>query len=141
MTNNAATSFTVDEDSLSWFESPNMTGTPERRLILAVLERAILDYVGNDAQEAREAREWLFGEEFRSGSGPYGDPYGENFEMFSLSWVCHQLDLDRNYIRKQIFAMPKRGSQRVAPWYFKKPESDTGNDDFQSNQYEMKEAC
>ena len=49
-----------DSDSTALFETPNLTGTPERRLLLAILERAILDYVGNDSKEVLEAGDWLF---------------------------------------------------------------------------------
>jgi hypothetical protein len=34
----------LDRDFYNVFGAPNMTGSPERRLLLAILERAILDY-------------------------------------------------------------------------------------------------
>ena len=101
---------TVDDEGTSWFEAPNQTGTPERRLILAVVERAVLDFVGNDAREAEAAEAWLFDDD---------DDDGENSASpFSMTWACQQLDLDITNIREQIKAMPKRGKNRVAPWYF-----------------------
>jgi len=96
----------------SIFDTPNGTGSPERRLILAVLERAILDYVGNDPREVAEAEEWIFGD--------LKDP---GFEPFSFGWVCLQLDLDMLQISQSIEAMPKRGSHKIAPWYFSKPKN------------------
>lgn len=88
---------------------PNMTGSPERRLLLAILERAILDYVGNDEREVEQAREWLFGSD-------------SSTHHFSFSWVCEQLDLDAHRISQKIKAMPRRGSRKIAPWYFAKAE-------------------
>lgn len=87
---------------------PNMTGTPERRLLLAILERAILDYVGNDERELEQAEQWIFSPE-RTTSGSH----------FSFEWVCEQLDLDPSKIAAKIKAMPRRGARKVAPWYFK----------------------
>lgn len=98
----------IDGDAFSLFDVPNGTGTPERRLLLAILERAILDYVGNDAREVSEAQEWLF------------DPEEEGH--FSFSWVCQELDLDVEIIAEKIRKMPRRGNRRVAPWYFTKSE-------------------
>ena len=88
---------------------PNMTGTPERRLLLAILERAILDFVGNEPKEIEEAERWLFGELDHPGPG-----------QFSFYWVCEQLDLDPYRIANKIRAMPRRGNRKVAPWYFQK---------------------
>lgn len=96
----------IDQDSSNLFEVPNSTGSPERRLILAVLERAILDFVGNDLREVQEAEEWLFGERDTPTNAP-----------FSFAWVCRELDLDSRVIAEQIRAMPKRGESRIAPWY------------------------
>jgi hypothetical protein len=86
-----------------------MTGTPERRLLLAILERAILDYVGNDAREVQEAQEWLF-EDGDNGRNP----------QFSFAWLCEQLDLDPDKITRHIKSMPRRGTRKIAPWYFAK---------------------
>ena len=110
----------MDQNSGSYFSAvdgeyyqvvglPNMTGSPERRLLLAILERAILDYVGNDEREVEQAREWLFGLESAA-------------HHFSFSWVCEQLDLDPKRISQKIKAMPRRGSRKIAPWYFAKAE-------------------
>lgn len=100
----------VDEDAYTLFESPNHTGSPERRLLLAVLERAILDFVGNDSRELEEANDWIFGDDgaLHSGAAP----------QFSFRWICQELDLDPAKIMETIRAMPKRGSRRIAPWYF-----------------------
>ncbi len=98
-----------EHDFYQVFGAPNMTGTPERRLLLAILERAILDYVGNDHREIQEAEEWLFGESAT-----------EKNVQFSFGWLCEQLDLDPIKIAGHIKSMPRRGNRKVAPWYFAK---------------------
>ena len=90
---------------------PNMTGSPERRLLLAILERAILDFVGNDERELEQAEQWLFSSE-----------RGVRNEHFSFEWVCEQLDLDSKRIAAKIRLMPRRGNRKVAPWYFTKTQ-------------------
>lgn len=97
------------EGEHGFFEAPNVTGSPERRLILAVLERAILDFVGNEQKEMDEAGEWIF-----------GDLKNPSLEPFTFAWVCLQLDLDMHTIAESIAAMPKRGKHKIAPWYFAK---------------------
>lgn len=100
----------LDADSVALYEEPNVRGTPERNLILAILERAILDYVGNDAKEAKRAENWIFDSE---------EEFNENLtDNFSFEWVCQQLDLEPEKISRIIKEMPKRGKNRVAPWYF-----------------------
>jgi hypothetical protein len=99
----------IDDEAVSLFDMPNQTGTPERRLLAAILERAILDYVGNDEKEMLEAGEWIFADADSAMAGE-----------FSFPWLCRELDLDVKFISEKIRAMPKRGSHRIAPWYFSK---------------------
>ena len=112
--------FKIDFMSLPLLESsntlndePNFTGSPERMLLLAMLERAILDFVGNDRKEALAAEEWIFSDE----DSPLAEP-------FSFAWVCKELDLSPSSVAQMIKAMPKRGSQRIAPWYFTRKSSE-----------------
>jgi hypothetical protein len=93
------------------FDEPNHTGSPERMLLLAVLERAILDFVGNDSKEAQLAEEWIF-----------APSLADNAEPFSFPWICRELDLSPSSVSKIIRAMPKRGNNRIAPWYFTRKE-------------------
>jgi hypothetical protein len=74
-----------------------------------MLERAILDYVGNDAKERDEANNWLFD----WSESDIDDPH-----EFSFPWVCDYLGLDPSRIAATVKVMPKRGENRVAPWYF-----------------------
>ena len=98
----------IDYDGYQFFDIPNQTGTPERRLILAILERAILDFVGNEQKEALDAEYWMFGDD------------GDDDSQFSFTWACSQLDLSPATVREKIRQMPKRGECRLAPWYMKK---------------------
>lgn len=107
----------IDNDAFNLFEIPNLTGTPERRLLLAILERAVLDLVGNDEKEASEAEEWLFGEMLAQRAA---EMIPRSPSEFSFSWVCDQLDLEPNKISDKIRAMPKRGKHRIAPWHLAK---------------------
>lgn len=100
---------TINIDASEILGAPIERGTPERNLLMAMLERAILDFVGNKETEITEAEEWLFSD--KGGS--------DGAETFSFAWVCEHLDLDAKNIADVIKAMPKRGSRRVAPWYFK----------------------
>lgn len=101
----------VDAEAFNLFGIPNETGSPERRLLLAILERAILDYVGNDPREIEEAQAWLF--EVEEGF----EPTAGSKTLFSFAWVCDQLDLDVRDISRKIKQMPKRGKFRIAPWH------------------------
>ena len=109
MKNSSTLAVSMEYCGSSVFDMPNETGTPERNLCLAVLERAILDFVGNDTAEIAEAEEWIFDEQGAATGVP-----------FSFDWVCGQLDLDSKDIREKIKAMPKRGAKKIAPWYFSK---------------------
>ncbi|NMC62476.1 MAG: hypothetical protein GYA55_04840 [SAR324 cluster bacterium] len=104
---------TIENDEFGIFDHPNVTGTPERRLLLAILERALLDYVGNDEKEALEAEDWIFSE-----TNPI-HPYNP----FSFFWICEQLDLNIKKTLRKIQKMPKRGTNRLAPWYLTKQKA------------------
>lgn len=107
--------FLTDIDADELFGPVNHTGTPERNLLMAVLTRAILDYVGNDRREIESATEWIFA----------ADEQGDDFETpYTFRWLCQQLDLDRADIAEKIKRMPKRGKRRVAPWYFTRREEE-----------------
>ena len=99
----------IDREFGQGASGQNQTGTPERRLLLAMLERAILDFVGNDQREVQEAEDWLFGE--------IDNPSNERF---TFPWLCEHLDLDMYKISEKIRAMPRRGNRKIAPWYFSK---------------------
>ena len=88
---------------------PSIQGTPERNLLMSMLERAILDYVGNDEKDVAGAEEWLF--QVKN---------DDELTPFTFNWTCKELDLDPKFVSDTIKAMPRRGKNRVAPWYFTK---------------------
>lgn len=100
----------IDISAINLAPGANLTGSPERNLLMAIIERAILDLVGNNALEEGRAKEWLFDDLEKPG------PHGE----FSFPWICEELDLDVEETVQKIRQMPKRGERRVAPWYFAK---------------------
>ena len=107
--------FQIDNHALDAFGAPNPTGTPERNLLLAVLERAILDYVGNDQKERERAADWLFVSENDENDE---DEDEDHKESYSYAWICEQLSLCPIGVKKFIKSLPKRGERKVAPWYF-----------------------
>lgn len=62
---------------------------PERELLIAVLDRAVVDYHGAKGEMRLSAAEWIF-----------GNP--ESSETFSFCWVCEYLDLRPKCIRQEI---------------------------------------
>ena len=104
--------FSFDYEEGSAYQELNQTGTPERNLLTAILERAILDYVGNDHKETECAEDWLFSAQNT-----------DDFKPFSFQWVCERLDLDHKFVTNEIKKMPKRGKHKVAPWYFLKDKA------------------
>ena len=102
----------IDVDGQVLYEEPNLTGSPERNLLMAILERALLDLVGNEDKQVEDAEQWFFGEEEQ--------PLRE--QEFSFPWICQQLDLDLSTISEKVRTMPKRGNSRIAPWYTMRSE-------------------
>ena len=71
---------------------------PERRLLAAVLQRAITDYLTGEGELQISAYEWLFGAEAPG-------------EDFCFSYVCEALDFHREELRK---AVAKQHAQLLA---------------------------
>ncbi|MCB0325180.1 MAG: hypothetical protein KDD69_16470 [Bdellovibrionales bacterium] len=61
---------------------------PERKLLLAVLKRAVLDFLSADQSTRAEASDWIFRDDGK--------------QQFTISWICEQLELDRDQLLKQI---------------------------------------
>jgi hypothetical protein len=71
-------------------DSPPATGViPELRLLAAVLQRAIHDFVGGDGDVREGARAWLMDDE------PSDAP-------LSFRFICEALDLDLDGLRTAI---------------------------------------
>lgn len=94
----------IESEEEGMFSPVNEKGTPERNLLMGILERAILDFVGNEPKEVEAANEWIF-------------ECNNSMEHFSFPWVCTELDLDPVRISRIIKEMPKRGVKKIAPWY------------------------
>lgn len=62
---------------------------PERRLLAAVLQRAITDYLSGEGELHASAREWLYNGE-------------ESHESFGFTYICEALDFHREELRKAI---------------------------------------
>ncbi len=65
------------------------TFNPERRLLAAVMQRAITDYISGDGELQESARQWLFG---------LDDPG----ESFGFAYICEALDFHMEEMRKAI---------------------------------------
>ncbi len=65
------------------------TFNPERRLLAAVLQRAITDFLTGEGELRDSAREWLYGAD---------DPS----EAFGFSYICEALDFHKEELRKAI---------------------------------------
>ncbi|OVE79858.1 hypothetical protein BVY02_02095 [bacterium J17] len=64
---------------------------PERRLLAAVLQRAITDYLTGDGELQESARDWLFTSD---------DPN----ESFGFAYICEALDFHMEELRKAVKA-------------------------------------
>ncbi len=62
---------------------------PERRLLAAVLQRAITDFLTGEGELKDSAQEWLYGQD---------DPS----EAFGFSYICEALDFHKEELRKAI---------------------------------------
>ena len=62
---------------------------PERRLLAAVLQRAITDYLTGDGELRESAEEWLYGSDDVS-------------ESFGFAYICEALDFHKEELRKAI---------------------------------------
>lgn len=74
--------------------------TPERELLIAILDRAVLDFCGREGELHEKAKEWLF-----------GDHDYEN--LFSFEAICGHLGLHPGSLRKRVLELkiPKNVSQ------------------------------
>lgn len=64
---------------------------PEKRLLAAVLQRAVADYIGGEADMRTEARNWIMNDE------NIGSP-------LTFTFVCEALDLNMELLRTAIEA-------------------------------------
>ena len=90
----------------------NYTPLPEKMLCMAVLQRAILDYLelsmsSEQGKNRKEDRVYYRGTAVRWFLDDECDP-------FSFCWVCEHLDIDTDFIRRFLYVAKKSDSR-----YFK----------------------
>ena len=83
--------YSVDEDFLSKTQARAWMETPEQRLLFAILERAVRDFLGNRHADNAAAREWLF----EKGDSATKSP-------FSFDWICDELGIDTDYFLARL---------------------------------------
>lgn len=91
---------------------------PERELLVATLDRAVLDYYGTNGEISTEAYDWIFSDE---------EPAQEN-EVFSFRWICDHLGVEPGEVRQRInnLSFPKSVSQ-AHRWLRSKVQSKNAN--------------
>lgn len=62
---------------------------PERRLLAAILQRAITDFVSGDGELQQSAEEWLYSQD-------------DDGETFGFTYICEALDFHREELRKAV---------------------------------------
>jgi len=65
------------------------TFNPERRLLAAILQRAITDYVTGEGELQESARLWLYGSD-------------DTRDTFGFAFICEALDFHKEELRKAI---------------------------------------
>ncbi|MCB0359772.1 MAG: hypothetical protein KDD44_09050 [Bdellovibrionales bacterium] len=77
--------------------------SPERNLLVAMLQRALLDLVSGAESDRNLAREWLL--------EPVG---GEPYVPFSFPWICAELGLNVSLTQQAVRNLPEDWNGRVA---------------------------
>ena len=62
---------------------------PEKRLLAAVLQRAITDYLTGEGELQEQAKDWIYADE-------------EGSEAFGFTYICEALDFHLEELRKAI---------------------------------------
>lgn len=87
----------IENDSYLSFSAHDSNQVPEKRLLFAICERTVRDYLSTNTQEHEEAKEWLFD----TGCAP-----------FSFFWICDWLEMDKFILLEQIQHLYLRGRKR-----------------------------
>ena len=90
--------------------------TPERDLLIAVLDRAVLDYCGREGELHERAKEWIFGTQ-------------DEDNLFSFDSICHYLSINPNALRNRVGTLniPKNVSQ-AHRWLRRKVQKGSGSE-------------
>lgn len=73
---------------------------PEKRLLAAVLQRAVTDFVSGEGELKNCAKSWLMDDDFID-------------VPLTFKFVCEALDLDVNNLRRAIFAQAQSPSDSM----------------------------
>lgn len=88
----------------------------ERELLLAVLDRCVLDFHGTNKKLKIAAREWLFEEDT-----------GDQQKEFSFPWICEFLGVEKERLRQCIRELDLSGkAPQGHRWLRKKVKSFEG---------------
>ena len=71
---------------------------PERRLLAAVLQRAITDFLSGEGELHASAKEWMYNDE-------------EQHEAFCFHYICEALDFHKEELRKAVMRQYERQVQ------------------------------
>ena len=89
MNKDAENFFLIEQNSYLFVDMTEQMKTPEKRLLFAMCERAVRDFLSTDKDESENARAWL---EDNEGANP-----------FSFPWICECLDINREHILARIY--------------------------------------
>lgn len=73
----------------------NSIALGERRLLAAILRRAVLDYLGDSSELVEEAKEWIF----------ESSPSSE----YSFHWICEYLGLQEEEFLERLIEVKSGG--------------------------------
>ncbi len=89
---------------MKWWSNATVSGSgnagPEKRLLAAVLQRAVADFVGGEEEIRQEAGLWILDDE------PTDAP-------LTFRFICEALDLDWRSLRKAIVYQAANGGATV----------------------------
>ena len=101
-----------DIGSTNEFSTPSLSN-PEHELLIAILDRAVLDFYSTRANLKEPAAEWLF-------------ENVDELSLFSFDWVCEQLNLEPEAVRKRIAELKLSSSfAQSHRWLRRKVQSGT----------------
>ena len=96
----------IDSDVYSGLDN---CSSPEKRLLLAVLEQGIRDFLDKGKPHSNQAKWWLF-----------DDKDADFHNPFTCAWICKELDIDINLLRERVLFFSENGVPQEIVWIFKK---------------------
>lgn len=96
-TKSSEASFWVDDEYELLTEVREWMDVPEKRLLYAIVERAVRDCLGSRDEDSQEATEWLF-----------CDGNTRETIPFSFPWICENLELDQSEFRSRVLRTADR---------------------------------